>query len=267
MMKFKNQKTVLMFLFTVCCTVSIISLRTPKPQKDCGFVQNVYGQRISWKDSYPVLVTIDPSVPNALRPAIFRAAAKWEIQAGKKLFRFQEPATHSIDSNPAIVSGPAKDKKNIIYFLKNWDSNIKAEQARTSVYWVGDSIQEADIRVNGEQFAYYIEDSKKILYSNIPEALQIGMQMDVVKESQPENFGVSYSQDFSSRDEDKYRFQGPLVGYNFEALMLHELGHFLGLKHRDLGDSVMATYLAAQTDRVVLSEADVRNLNCEYGLE
>ena len=265
-MTFKNNRQLMLLpLFVLVTIASFYQFRTPRPQKDCGFVQNIYGQRISWKGNHPVLISIDSSVPAALRPAIYRAAAKWEIQAGKKLFRFQD-----FVAQDAKLSGPAKDKKNIIYFLKNWDSNTKAEQARTSVYWVGDSIQEADIRINGQQFAYYIEDSKKIVYSNLPESLQLTSE----EKTLPENFGVLKfnstedelvsTQDFSSKEESQYRFQGPLVGYNFEALMLHELGHFLGLKHRDSDPSVMETYLAAQTDRVVLTAVDAQNLKCEY---
>lgn len=50
--------------------------------------------------------------------------------------------------------------------------------------------------------------------------------------------------------------------YNFEAVMLHEFGHFLGLTHAENG--VMYMYLAAYTDRVTLSANDIRNIQCAY---
>ena len=128
---------------------------TPKPQPDCGFVQNVYGQRISWKEKLPIEVTIDKSVPIELKPAIYRAAKTWENRAGRVLFTFTESKKNT---------GPSKDKKNGIYFLLNWDSNNRAEQGRTSVYWAGDEIQEADIRINGAQFAFYDRDPKNLVF-------------------------------------------------------------------------------------------------------
>lgn len=52
-------------------------------------------------------------------------------------------------------------------------------------------------------------------------------------------------------------------GFNFEALMLHEFGHFIGLNHDEV-DSVMNSYLQRDTDRVNLTEKDIRNIQCVY---
>lgn len=233
------------FLFFSCALIGgFIFLRHPKPQTDCGFVQNVYGQRISWKNNLPIEVEIDSSVPSDLKPAIFRAAKTWEIIAGQSLFVFKQ--------NNRKNTGPNKDKKNGIYFLLNWDSNNRAEQGRTSVYWAGDEIQEADIRINGAQFAFYDRDPKNLVFLNK------STDSNVSGEKENSNLGRT---DFSSQTQ-----QLPELGYNFEALMLHELGHFLGLKHKELSPSVsvMETYLAANTNRIALSDADKKNLKCEY---
>jgi predicted Zn-dependent protease len=53
-------------------------------------------------------------------------------------------------------------------------------------------------------------------------------------------------------------------GYSFEALVLHELGHFLGLKHTAESGSVMVTHLAANNDRVALSASDAQSIQCVY---
>jgi Matrixin len=50
--------------------------------------------------------------------------------------------------------------------------------------------------------------------------------------------------------------------YNFEAVMLHEFGHFIGLSHTK--DGVMAPYLAKYQDRVKLTNNDIRNIKCVY---
>ncbi|MBO9668195.1 MAG: matrixin family metalloprotease [Bdellovibrio sp.] len=182
----------------------------PKSQEDCGFVKNVYGERISWKSDVPVTLYIHKSVPPEYVGAIVNAADTWEKTAGRRLF--------NIVTSPR-VDGPAephKDGKNVIYFLNSWESNRASEQARTSVYWVGDQIKEADIRVNDLNFNFYWNQGKSASAVNI------------------------------------------------EALILHEMGHVLGLKHKDTGGSVMATYLPSALDRTELANVDTADLKCEY---
>ena len=53
-------------------------------------------------------------------------------------------------------------------------------------------------------------------------------------------------------------------GVNIEALVLHEMGHVLGLKHKDTDSSVMQTYLASNSDRTQIGETDIEALKCEY---
>lgn len=48
------------------------------------------------------------------------------------------------------------------------------------------------------------------------------------------------------------------------SLILHELGHVLGLKHDDADPSVMATYLQAGTLRRTLYQSDNDHISCEY---
>ncbi|MFZ3231569.1 MAG: matrixin family metalloprotease [Pseudobdellovibrio sp.] len=208
--------------------MTFLSFRNPKRQeKDCGFVQNVYGQRVSWKTKFPIPLVIHASVPPELRPAIYRAANTWESQIGSKVFEISEDSTK--------ISGvPLHDQKNGIYFLSEWESDRSLEQGRTNVLWAGDEIQEADIRINGANFSYYNLNPQEFYRS----------------------FGVSTEQ------------KATAVGYSFEALVLHEMGHFLGLKHRenlgeDLG-TVMATHLAAFVDRTQLSVSDQGSIRCEY---
>ncbi|HWU44764.1 MAG TPA: matrixin family metalloprotease [Bdellovibrio sp.] len=190
-------------------TALLIESCAPKSQTDCGFVQNSYGERVSWKDTAPITVSIHESVPDEFVGAIQSAADTWEKSAGHKLFII----------NTKKVTGPIaphKDGSNIIYFMDTWDAAKPTEQARTSIYWTGDQIGEADIRVNALNFKFYWNGQK-----NSTEV-------------------------------------------NFEALILHELGHVLGLKHKDSGGSVMATYLPSGLDRIQLAATDVTDIKCEY---
>lgn len=189
----------------------------PKSQDDCGFVQNVYGERISWKGEVPVTMYLHESVPQQYVGAIEAAAATWQDATGKRLINIVT------DPNQRVTGpiNPQKDGRNIIYFFNSWESDKSSEQARTSIYWIGDQIKEADMRINAKNFTYYW---------NQPGVASTAIQNSV----------------------------------NIEALVIHEMGHVLGLKHKDRDSSVMATYLASNTDRVNIAETDKSALQCEY---
>ncbi|MBK7843247.1 MAG: matrixin family metalloprotease [Bdellovibrionales bacterium] len=50
----------------------------------------------------------------------------------------------------------------MIYWLRQWESDRRTEQARTTVYWTGSRIYEADIRVNAQNFLFYNGDGSEI---------------------------------------------------------------------------------------------------------
>ncbi len=189
----------------------------PKAQNDCGYVQNVYGERISWKGRLPIELSVHESFPTDKDDALKTAIKTWNESAGREVFRLKSTTR---------VKGPLtpmKDRENVLYYYDetktetSWEADKTSEQARTSVYWVGDLIQEADIRVNG-MFHFYT---------------------------------------LATTDQSDGKV-------NMEALLIHELGHVLGLKHKDEGGSVMATYLAESTERTKISDADLQALRCEY---
>ncbi len=219
---FKLRK--LFFFGVLIIVANYLSSCAPRPQEDCGFVQNIYGQRISWKtdSKTTVKIVIHESVPVELRAAIYRSAATWEREVGHKVIDISEDSIQ-------LSGAPSRDQKNGIYFLSEWESNKTSEQGRTSVYWAGDQIQEADIRINAYDFSYYDQNPQQLIGS-----------YSLKKLGQ------------TARD-----------GYSFEALILHEMGHLLGLKHRD-GTTVMATHLAAFTNRTQLATTDKSAISCEY---
>jgi hypothetical protein len=192
----------------------ILQACAPKSQEDCGFVQNVYGERISWKGQYPITMHLHESVPQKYVGAIVAAAKTWQDASGKSLFNIVT------DQKVAGPLTPQKDTRNIIYFLNAWEEDKTSEQARTSIYWIGDQIKEADMRING----------KVTYYWNQPGVTSLNRASSV----------------------------------NIEALVIHELGHVLGLKHKDSSNSVMATYLSNNTDRVNIPDTDRSALQCEY---
>lgn len=186
----------------------------PKSQDECGFVQNVYGERISWKGQIPIVMAIHSSVPDQYVGAIKSAAASWNAAAGREIIHLEDGKYNG--------QAAGRDHVNVISFSPTWESDRLSEQAKTSVHWVGDQIQEADIKVNAS--------------------------------------GSSGGQSIYS-----FYWAGTTGhGVNIEALVLHEMGHVLGLKHRDSNGSVMGTYLASNTDRVNLATVDKDALRCEY---
>lgn len=51
---------------------------------------------------------------------------------------------------------------------------------------------------------------------------------------------------------------------NLESLMVHEFGHFLGLKHRESNETVMYPTLMANVFRNIPFDSDKQAIRCEY---
>ncbi|RME16254.1 MAG: hypothetical protein D6797_04915 [Bdellovibrio sp.] len=185
----------------------------PKKEEPCGFVMNSLGQRVSWSDGKTIYLYVHDSVPVELEPGITAAVA--EINRSLKKTRIE------------IIKGlqgknqPAQDGYSVIYFKNEWDANRPDEQARTTIYWKGTHIYEADIMVNGKNFQFFVDPSELQKSGN-------------------------------------YR------AIHFKSLMLHELGHVLGLAHRHEENTVMAETLLGGEIRDWLTDSDKKSLRCEY---
>ncbi len=181
------------------------------PQESCNFVQNSELQRVSWKNNVPVKLYLHNSVPTEAYAAIDRAIMEFNTRlgGGREVFKIVgRGATGEADAK--------KDGFSVIYWLKTWDPKKPTEQARTTIYWAGSQIFEADLRINASTFEYY--------------------------------FGSDTS--FSSVD--------------LDSLLVHELGHILGLAHSPKEGSVMNATLNHGQVRRTLDDKDLQSLNCEY---
>lgn len=175
----------------------------------CNFVQNSQGVRISWKSSVPAHFIITSSVPEKYDAAIIKAAETWNSNKRMTLIE-----VHRDNSYPATS---ANDGTNGIYFLNTWDSSETKEQGRTAIKWDISKIRDADIKINAQNFKFYLEG-----------------------------------------DTDK---SGKV---SIESLILHEMGHALGLKHIEDTKSSMQPYLASAVSRSQPGPVDINSLNCEY---
>ncbi len=122
-------------------------------EEACNFVQNVYGERISWKTNYPIIVYASESFPEEYIPTLKRSLDTWVSATGKPLFKFGGKSTES-------GSTPKQDLKNIIYWMNSWSDEKASEQGLTTLFWIGDQIREADIRINHKNYNFYIDEPR-----------------------------------------------------------------------------------------------------------
>ncbi len=117
------------------------------PEDSCNFVQNGEQQRVSWGAQVPVIIYVDRSVPSVFYDSIARGVAEWNTRVGREIVKVGGWAVNT-------TGQPAQDGQNIIYMLSDWEAEKSNEQARTTVYWAGDRIYEADIRINDRNFDF-----------------------------------------------------------------------------------------------------------------
>lgn len=178
-------------------------------ETDCGFVQNAYGQRVSWKKNIPVALLIHKDFPSEYEEVLKKAAQHWNEAAGMTLLRFEK-------SIAALNEVSAKDGSSTIHWLTEWPEKYKNQQAITNLYWRNNQLYEADIGVDTQYFNFFID-----------------------KATNP-------------------------YDVHLESLLIHELGHVLGLKHRNTMPSVMWSVLNGAVKRDTLTAADRESLKCEY---
>jgi hypothetical protein len=179
---------------------------------DCGFVENIYNKRLSWKGELPIKLSIHESVPKNMIPAIERAISTWKTSTGVRLFEIVQ-----VGKVGSKDLGKIKDGTNTIYWYGKgeWKGD-KDDQAKTVISWVGDKIDEANILINGDSVSFYTDVATGL------------KQVDL------------------------------------QSVMLHELGHVLGLKHNDSRPGIMATYLKENSERRQILTADLDSVRCEY---
>lgn len=114
------------------------------PETSCQFLQNPDKQRVSWKTNLPVPLYIHNSVPRQAYEAIEAAIAVYDQVLGHQAFEIRGYGTTGSLS-------PARDGYSVIYWMPDWEPERLQEQGRTTVYWSGHTIYEADVRINASQ--------------------------------------------------------------------------------------------------------------------
>ncbi len=121
------------------------------PEKSCQFYQNPDGQRVSWKKNLPVKLYVHSSVPTEAYQPLREAIDQYkelEKELGKPVFQI---VGYGVDAPPT----PSRDGNSMIYWLSDWEADRPSEQGRTTVYWSGNSIYEADMRINASPMSAF----------------------------------------------------------------------------------------------------------------
>lgn len=207
----KLRLSALIILITFSALANQACSRRLPPQESCNFVQNPEQQRVSWGRNIPVKLYVHESVPTTAYAALDKAINEYNVKlgGGREIFKIIARGTLG-------ALDPKRDGYSTIYWFGTWDTSRRTEQARTTIYWTGAEIFEADIRVNAANFRYSLGET-----------------------TNPTEVDLS-------------------------SLLVHELGHVLGLGHTLTAGSVMNFSLDEGQDRRRLAEQDLASLKCEY---
>lgn len=121
----------------------------PEPEPACDFVQNGDGQRVSWGSSVPVILYVDASVTREYFSAIQKAVEVWNRTLNREVLKI---------GGWTNTNAPLQDGYNVIYMMNEWEADRSREQARTTVYWAGSQIYEADVRINAKDYQFFTGD-------------------------------------------------------------------------------------------------------------
>ena len=91
---------------------------------------------------------IHESVPTKYREAVTKALNRWDQALGSRPI-FQVAGVINQGSEPV------QDRVSVIYWRDKWDGQKAGEQARTTVFWKGNQILEADVQINGQDFSFF----------------------------------------------------------------------------------------------------------------
>jgi hypothetical protein len=210
----RSKATIALLCFAAIGLLLQACSRPEAPQDSCNFVQNPEQQRVSWKGRIPVKLYVHKSVPTDAYASIDRAISAYNAGPGhgQEIFKI---IARGVDGD----LNPQKDGYSTIYWFNTWDPTRPTEQARTTIYWSGTEIFEADMRINGMNFTYNYDGTSASFVSS---------QVDL------------------------------------DSLVLHELGHVLGLAHTTAAGSAMHATLDEGQIRRNLGTVDLADLSCEY---
>jgi hypothetical protein len=196
------------FVSLILTTILVSCGYQNSPEESCNFYQNRHRQRVSWNSKLPIALYMHSSFPPEYAITLKNAMDRWSQAMDRTMFYMAGSANGD--------AMPSRDGTSVVYWLNEWEALKSNEQGRTTIYWDGSQIYEADIRINNKNFKFSISD---------------------------------YGEDGT---------------VDLESLLVHELGHVLGLGHNSAYESVMNAHLANTAIRRDPQVTDMDSMRCEY---
>lgn len=144
----KLKPTLLLTLSLLVSSGLLACQRNLTPETGCHFLQNQDQQRVSWNQNTPIPLYIHSSVPPEAYPAIEGAIQTYSTLLGRPVFEIRG---YGVSGN-----GPSRDGSSFIYWMSEWEADRPKEQGRTTVYWSGNTIYEADVRINASSLSSFV---------------------------------------------------------------------------------------------------------------
>lgn len=151
----RNIKSIITTPVIVLCLGLLLQAcqREMPSEESCNFVMNSSMQRVSWQKDVPVQMMIHESVPVEAWEIIEQAAQAWNNALNRTVLEIYQVG---------VSDSLAKDSHSIIYYMDEWDQNQPREQARTSIYWYGQKIIEADVMINAQNFQFEVTTADNV---------------------------------------------------------------------------------------------------------
>ena len=264
-------------------------LYTGRPDP-CGFSKSSHNDSIKWDTSkFPISFYAHSSVSTDAYRNFVSATEHWNdawmeyLEARSITNKF---LLFKIGGEGYLFSGtPGVDGSNMLFFLDDFDgysNKPNSIQALTSTISAGGRLEDTDILVNEEHNKYYFDRSyDSYVLSTHTQSNQYRTFASTSQPSFWENakdtflrlfyFAMDFFkiQEHVHRDLDARRISKNLV--DFPSLIIHELGHALGLAHIPIEDeksdrlfSIMERVLPKGRTRRVIGSYDLDNLFCGY---